>query len=125
MTREDAKKMIMIVLFSQNKGRDRDGFKALFKRCYPEVYSLILLVKRTSHQTLAHILQSIESHIILHRCCSRLWIEFNQTIPVFTIHDSIVTIDSFVSNVKDVMDIELTSAIGKHPKLKIEQWAED
>jgi hypothetical protein bacD2_16835 len=67
-------------------------------------------------------LQSIESEIILHRCCKRIWEEGNPQVPVFTIHDSIATTTEHVEWVKGIMQEELTNAIGVSPSLTIEHW---
>lgn len=64
----------------------------------------------------------MESEIILHRCCKRIWEEDNHQVPVFTIHDSIATTIEHVEYVQTVMREELTKAIGIAPTLKIEQW---
>jgi hypothetical protein len=96
--------------------------KRLFDNTYPEIYSLIALAKRDNHAALACLLQSIESEIILHRCCKRIWKESNHQVPVFTIHDSIATTTEHVEWVKGIMQEELTNAIGIPPTLKEEQW---
>ena len=68
------------------------------------------------------LLQSIESEIILHRCCKRIWKEGNHQVPVFTIHDSIATTVEHVEWVKGIMQRELTNAIGIPPNLTDEHW---
>ena len=67
-------------------------------------------------------MQSIESEIILHRCCKRIWDERNHQVPVFTIHDSIATTLENVEYVKSVMEEELRKAIGVTPTLSVERW---
>lgn len=69
-------------------------------------------------------MQSIESEIILHRCCKRILEEGNQQVPIFTIHDSICTVMEYESFVKEIMIQELSDSIGYVPFIKIERWGE-
>ena len=72
----------------------------------------------------ACLLQSVESEIILHRCCKRIWDEGGHNVPVFTIHDSIATTAENVGFVRNIMNEELTKASGVHPHFKTELWSE-
>ena len=124
LDKKNVKTMMLIVFFSKNRYYHQQGaiLKRLFDNTYPEIYSLIALTKRGNHAALACLLQSIESEIILHRCCKRIWEEGNRQVPVFTIHDSIATTTEHVEWVKGIMQEELTNAIGILPTLKEEQW---
>lgn len=114
LDKKNVKTMMLIVFFSKNRYYHQQGatLKRLFDNTYPEIYSLIALAKRDNHAALACLLQSIESEIILHRCCKRIWKESNHQVPVFTIHDSIATTTEHVEWVKGIMQEELTNAIG-------------
>lgn len=120
LSRDDVKIMMMTVLFSDN--RYLPYLKRLFKNNFPVIYELIRLIKQGNHKSLPCLLQNIESEIILHRCCKRIWEEYNQEIPIFTIHDSICTIPQCVEIVKSTMTDELEKAIGIKPHLKVEEW---
>jgi len=96
---------------------------------FPAVTKLFSIIKtafrggdKDQHNRLACLLQSIESEIILHRCCKRIWEEGEHKIPVFTIHDSIVTTVDNLEFVKRIMEEELTRNIGLAPSLSIETW---
>jgi len=127
LERGDIKTMFYIVLFSKNKFFYQQGaeLKRLFSELYPQIYDLIAILKSIDHTTLACLLQSIESEIVLHRCCKRIWEDGKQRIPVFTIHDSIVTTQENVNFVKRIMIEELTRAIGVSPKLDMEEWKKE
>jgi len=130
LDRGNTKVMMLIVFFSKNKffGQTGAELKRLFSRLYPEIYGLIELIKRYNHASLACLLQSIESEIILHRCCKRIWEEANHQIPIFTIHDSIATTVINKEFVKGIMRDELTNAIGLSPHLQDEEqdvWKEE
>lgn len=97
-------------------------YKRYFKMNFLPIYELIELTKKDDHTALSCLLQSIESEIILHRCCKRIWEEGNHQVPVFTIHDSIATTVEHVEYVKRIMEEELSRAIGVSPILSIEHW---
>lgn len=120
LSRDDVKTMMMTVLFSDN--RYMPILKKLFRENFPAIYGLIKIIKKGNHRSLPCLLQSIESEIILHRCCKRIWEECNHEIPVFTIHDSICTIPQYIEEVSLIMNYELENAIGLPPHLKIENW---
>ena len=63
-------------------------------------------------------MQSIESEIILHRCCRKIWEEGNQQIPVFTIHDSICTTIDNTNFVLNIIQQTLTDSIGILPNVE-------
>ena len=116
LKRDDIKTMILTTLFSKN--RFMPTYKKYFKQNFPQIYELIRLVKKENHETLACILQNIESEIILHRCCCQIWNISNHQVPVFTIHDSICTTIGNEVFVKEIMIQELTKAVGEIPFIK-------
>lgn len=126
LDRGDIKTMFYIVLFSKNGFYNQPDarLKRLFSELYPNVYKLVKVIKSQGHATLACLLQAIESEIILHRCCKRIWEEGNSEIPIFTIHDSIVTTIENEEFVKRIMKEELNKAIGVPPTLTVEKWDE-
>ena len=135
ISREEAKVLMFYLFFSNNQGQSDDTtinqMKKIFStELFPKVAELFKIIKHRykdvtidkQHNRLACLLQSIESEIILHRCCKRIWKESNHQVPVFTIHDSIATTTEHVEWVKGIMQEELTNAIGIPPTLKEEQW---
>lgn len=135
ISRDEAKVLMFHLLFSSNQGKHDNttigSMKHIFSvELFPQIAQLFKIIKhrykgipvKKQHNRLACLLQSIESEIILHRCCKRIWEECNHQVPVFTIHDSIATTVEFVEYVKTIMKEELTEAIGIAPTLEIEQW---
>ena len=141
ITREEAKVSMFYTIYSSNrypKNLFLKQMKIIFNRVFPEVAELFKIIKHEyeifrdieeiggkQHNKLACLLQYIESQIILHNCCKRIWIEGNQQVPIFTIHDSIVTTLENKDFVKSIMEEELTRAIGISPKLSEEYWREE
>ena len=120
--RDTIKTMILIVFFSSNSFFHQTDakLKRVFNQHFPAIYELIKLTKSNNKEDLACLLQSIESEIILHRCCRRIWEEGHHQVPVFTIHDSICTTIDNEEFVKKIMLEVLTDNIGIIPNIKIE-----
>ena len=137
ITRDEAKVFMFYTIYSSNRLPQDQFLKRMrmeFKRMFPEVAHLFKLIKRelklfkdaeliagTQHNRLACLLQYIESQIILHRCCKRIWKEKEHQVPIFTIHDSIYTTVEHQDYVKYVMEEELTKAIGISPTIDVEE----
>ena len=94
--------------------------KTIFAENFPQIYGLIELIKNDDYTALACLLQNIESEIILHRCCSAIWNEGRQQVPVFTIHDSICTTKGNEGLVQKIMSNVLEENIGVTPTIKVE-----
>ena len=127
--RKKAKELLFMVFFSKNSFFEEKAawLKRLFASEYSYVYGFFELIKtefegiaEEQHNRLACLLQSIESEIILNRVCKRIWEEGNQQVPVFTIHDSVVTTVGNEEFVEKIMDEELTKCIGIPPPLEFE-----
>lgn len=129
--RVEAKTAIFSLIFSSN--RNHYGNKVIrdyLRESFPTVLEIFQLIKKDykiegeekPHARLACLLQSIESEIILHRCCKRIWEEGGHKVPIFTIHDSIVTTKSNEKYVYSVMMQEFERNVGVAPSLSIEYW---
>ncbi|EHP50909.1 hypothetical protein [Odoribacter laneus] len=136
--RKEAKTMMFSLLFSKNRGRTKNArigkMKRLFNsRLFPPIGRLFRLLKadysdmpsKKPHARLPILLQAIESEVILHRCCRKIWNEKEGQIPIFTIHDSIASTSEYIPYIKDVMKQELCSCIGVSPNFSIEEWNEE
>ena len=141
--RDDAKILIFYTIYSSNK-LPQDPFlrqmRDIFKNMFPQVEELFKIIKHEfksikedeeyssifgrQHNRLACLLQHIESEILLHKCCKRIWEEGNQQIPVFTIHDNIVTTVGNEDFVANIMTEELTKYIRLAPTLSLPEYWE-
>lgn len=117
--RPKAKLMILIYFFSNNRAKSK--FKKDFKNALPEVHKLFALIKRKNHTALSHILQRIESEIIIERVTKRISLE-KPDLPIFTIHDSVVTIQRSEDYVTRIIKEEVKKATGFDVKLGLEYW---
>lgn len=116
LVRDDIKVMILTTLFSKNRYMPK--CKQYFRRYFPLIYDLISLTKKNDHKALSCLLQSIESEMILHRCCRKIWEEGQHQIPVFTIHDSICTTIDNTDFILRIMQQTLTENIGIPPNVE-------
>lgn len=66
----------------------------------------------------AYLTQSLESEIILKRIVPRVT-EMNPRIPIYTIHDSIMTTKSYAVVVKKIMEEEIVKMFGVAPEIRI------
>ncbi|KAA9349241.1 hypothetical protein [Larkinella humicola] len=126
LTRELMKKTVNTVFFSENETTSRvmQKRKEIFRGLFPNVMRLFELIKSHQHRTLALLLQNIESEIFLNRIARRIAQE-RPDLPIFTIHDSIITTVGNDTYVEVIMREELEKAIGIRPFLKQEYWQEE
>lgn len=119
VTRPEAKKAIYLVLFTDNRffNGEEAGPKKLFSEVYPTVYSYFSLLKHKDKSRLSRLLQSIESWLVLDRICERISDE-RPDLPIFTVHDSIVTTEGNQDYVQRIMKEEIQHYVGHVPVLK-------
>lgn len=102
----------------------REGSEMMdFKNNFPNVFRVFQAVKRgrKQHPSLAKVLQNLEAEIVLHRACKRI-AELHPEVPIFTIHDSIVTTVDNGPLVKEIFSEVIEENLGVRPQFKIEKW---
>lgn len=116
ITRGDAKKIIMKILFSKNVMYQ--NYKDVFRLIFPYAYDFIYKRKLEEHNKLAIELQKLESGLIIDEITNKLNLE---NINYYTIHDSIVVEED---NVEKTMSILVNTFVEKYnitPKIKQEK----
>lgn len=119
--REQAKKIVFGAFFSPNQSIAYNKAMVIFKDCFPGVYKIFSLIKSREHRTLACALQNLEAKLVLEQACYIIS-QKHPKIPLFTLHDSIITTEGNEKKVKDVLLKVLVENIGFEPQLKIEKW---
>jgi hypothetical protein len=121
-TRKQLKEVSFILFFADNKhgGEERRNDKK-FSGVYPNVFKIFYLLKRHNKAILSHILQRIETTIIIDRITHRIASE-RPLLPIFTIHDSIATIVGNEEYVEKVMVEEIKKLIGLKATIGREYW---
>ena len=95
-----------------------------FKHVFPNVYRIFYKIKeggKQTHKALSITMQAFEADLFLNKICGRLN-ETNPEIPMFTIHDSVITTVEYQPIVEFIVKDELFKAIGVTPELNIEYW---
>jgi hypothetical protein len=122
--RDKVKKMVLTLVFDNDEefyNKDFNSASQVFKREFPSIAKVFAYVKKGNYTNLAILLQRIESYLLLDRVCGRIAKE-SPNIPLFTIHDSIITTKGNESYVQAVMKEELGKSIGQAPKFSVEYW---
>ncbi|NEM99327.1 hypothetical protein [Pontibacter burrus] len=120
-SRKHAKLALLLALFTSNSfiNSVEAAPKRMFKGIFPSVYRHFTLFKRQDKSILARLLQSIESWLILEQISERLSNEYPD-VPIFTVHDSILTTEGNEELVKLIMEEEIEKYLGLKPTLKVE-----
>lgn len=122
VNREEIKDMIFRIFFSDNRQPPsfRDKILPFIER-FPTVFQIFKLIKKHNKVLLSNILQRLESQIII-EIVSRRINEENPELPIFTIHDSIVTIEGKEDYVKEVLAEEIKKCTGLNASFGVELW---
>lgn len=133
ISREQSKTAIFTLIYSPNRfNREHPNYWLMkyYKKIFPAVTDVFSILKREyqgiedekQHARFACLLQAIESEIILHRCCKKIWEQADHKIPIFTVHDSIVTTVGNEAFAQEIMEDEIFKCIGMPPKLDLQPW---
>jgi hypothetical protein len=132
LTRDDMKKVVFTILFSKNEEdmpearslKERNSkesrvlAKEIFRASFPSIYSVFEKLKEGNNALLACLLQTIEADVILNKICERVRKE-RPYLPLFTIHDSLLTTEGNELYLKQVMEEEFARNIGATPNLTV------
>lgn len=118
-----AKTMMFMIFFSRNNymGQPKAEPKKRFKKLFPKTYEIFRLLKLCDYTALSRILQRIESNVIIQNVVPRITRE-RPKLPIFTIHDSIVTTVGNEQYVAAIIQQEILLTTGLQAKLGIEYW---
>lgn len=118
-SRKDAKKVLFNVLFDKKLHLETSRKANIFKKIFPSIYGLFMIIKNTDYKILACLLQSIESHVIIEEVVKGLWKSNPQT-NIFTIHDSVVIPINRAITMKWDMIHSIKEKIGYKPSILCE-----
>lgn len=92
-----------------------------FKACYPEVGQVVSLVKEVDYKAISRLLQRIESYCMIDGLCKAVN-DKHPEIPLFTLHDCIVTTKGYVEMVEKELLSVVTGIVGFTPTVKKKAW---
>jgi len=123
VTRDQAKIEVLRIFFSDNRffGHKKAAMKRIFKQEFPEVYEVFSRLKKLNNTILSHLLQRIESRLIIETICKRISKE-KPNVPIYTIHDSIACPSIHKDYVKNVMKEEILRVTGYTCQIGEEYW---
>lgn len=121
--RSIAKEATFATIFSPNNSISYNPSVRIFKELFPNVYRVFSLVKKGkyNHNTLSICLQRLEAEIVLHKVCKFSHI-LKPRLPLFTLHDAIITTEENVEFINFLLKLVLKKKIGIEPSLKLEYW---
>ncbi len=119
--RKQAKTIIFSSIFSPNQSIAYNQSMVIFKEYFPDVYEIYRSIKQNEHRTLACLLQNLEAKLVLNTAC-KIISQLKPEMPLFTLHDSIITTSGNEQLVYEVLYDVLLNAIGIPPTLKFERW---
>lgn len=121
--RKEIKAAVFQMLYTSNRfiGQPEAEPKRQFAKQFPSVNLMFGKLKQRQSNLLPILLQKIESYLVLDVITRRIAREY-PSVPLFTIHDSIITTTDNISFVQEITKEELTNVFGFTPALKQEQW---
>ncbi len=121
--RDLLKRLILFFLYKSNNTENDKEYNE-FKKHFPQFCKLLELLKEDDYKKLPKVLQHMEADCVLDYTCKTISEEFPNT-PLFTIHDSIITINSEYDTIENRVKTLLTEYCnGIKPNLKKEIWSE-
>lgn len=120
--RSKCKKTMMFLLYGNFNTPNNSKIKQyiMFKRTFPIITQILDILKENEPNSIALILQNLESDLFLNKITKYIS-EANPNIPMFTIHDAILTNPEHVEFVNKVMTTIITSITGVVPKISISE----
>ena len=101
------------VLFGSNRLKSR--LKDIFGDMFPGVAEVIRVHKTKDYRFLPRLLQNVEANFIINTVCRRIMLEMPE-VPVFTIHDSVLTTRLDMEPIRQIM-IDEFARLGLTPTL--------
>ena len=95
-----------------------------FKDLFPQVARLMEMLKRRDYRDFPILLQRIEVKMLL-ETVGRAIYEADPTIPLYSIHDSLVTTETHMPLVREILEQEYKRVLGVCPRLEEKFWSKD
>ena len=123
--RKKIKETTYIIFFCDNRhGSKARKIEQPFIDRFPNIHALFCGLKKYNKKVLSHVLQRLESHVVIERATRRIAQE-RPDLPIFTIHDSITTTVGDEDYVEQVLKEEIKAITGLNACIGREYWSED
>jgi hypothetical protein len=117
--KEFKQKLFREIFFCKNKPWETE-YSRLFGKLFPNVYAVIKQLKQKDYTSLAKLLQKVESSFVINGVVRRCMEKYPE-MPVFTIHDSIMTVEFWIDKLHSTI-LEEFNRVGIIPMLRIEKY---
>ena len=125
--RDVVKRLFLFFLYKANKKSEKqeDNDYLIFKNLYPNFCHVLELLKDKNSKDLPKLLQHIEADCILDFTTKKIAEKYPH-IPLFTIHDSIITTENYI----DIIEKETKQYVKEYcmsllPTLKTKHWCQN
>lgn len=120
--RSKCKKTMMFLLYGNFNTNRNSKIKQyiMFKKTFPIITNILDTLKKNQKNSVALILQNLESDLFLNNITKYISVA-NPNIPLFTIHDAILTTPEHVEYVNKVMTTSITNMTGVVPKITVSE----
>ena len=124
--RDHLKERIFKVLYSTNKQCKGQSAAKLFRELFPNVYGMFFSIKRHDHTSLANLLTTIESHLVLDKVIPAIQERF-PGVHILTKHDAILPFEpklylnsgNFTESVRDIFQDTIETCTALRPTVKV------
>lgn len=129
LTRNDAKGMMLPLLYSNNTAKVKNGErkgkmttpyyheKKNFKKAYPTIYNMLVCLKHRNNSILPTFMQSIEAYVFLDCIALEL---INMGIIPHTVHDSVIVPANQAETAIKIIRSVFQEIFGLEPKFEID-----
>jgi hypothetical protein len=100
----------------------RSNLKSRFEARFPSIAKMLREVKKRNYRHSSWVMQNYEATIFIYTICNRIRAE-RPEVPLFTIHDSLLTVPGEVEYVESIIMDEFRK-LGIRPTLKREDYGE-
>ncbi len=110
------KKQFFSMMFGKN-----DHWRSRLKAEFPSIAFMLKTIKFGHYQHAAHLMQNLESTIFIHAICNTRIKKERPKLPIYTIHDSILTVPTAIEYVQSIIMDEFDK-LGVKPSLHLEDY---
>ena len=115
LDKDKIKKMTLTMFFGFNHWKSKE--LDIFMEYFPNVWSVIKHEKKNNYKNLALKLQKAEAEFIINTVVKRI-INEEPDLPLYTIHDSILTLPEYAKYIENIIAEESKQKFGASPKTR-------
>ena len=125
-TRSKAKVEVLRMMYFDDKNKyspAQETFK-LFEEYFPVEADVMRVLKSKDYKDFPVLLQKVEAKVMLHMVCKAIFVQ-HPNVPLFTIHDSILTTRENAETVRKILEAVYHSILGFVPRTESKELSPD